>query len=121
MTETSRAGIEGRILELGDRHLEVEAPAHFTNARVEAWIEWAGGRTDLADAISEYAYALAGKAQARGLTEDLKTRTRFREALAEAMLLGRIALEPAGAALTVLESGRGPLRSEEHTSELQSH
>ena len=47
MSETSRAGIEGRILELGDRLVEVEAPAHFTNARVEAWIDWAGGRTDL--------------------------------------------------------------------------
>jgi ribonucleoside-diphosphate reductase alpha chain len=103
--ETSRAGIEGRILELGDRLVEVEAPAHFTAARVEAWIDWAGGRTDLAAAILEAAYALAGQAQAKGLTKDLKSRTRFREQIAEAMLLGHVALIPGGAALKVLEAG----------------
>jgi ribonucleoside-diphosphate reductase alpha chain len=109
MSETSRAGIEGRILELGDRLVEVEAPAHFTNARVEAWIDWAGGRTDLAAAILQYAYALAGKAQARGLTKDLKSRTRFREAITEAMMLGTVALKPAGEPLRVLEPGAGAL------------
>jgi len=105
MTETSRAGIEGRILELGDRLVEVEAPAHFTNARVEAWVTWADGRTDLAAAMQEYAYALAGKAQAKGLTKDLKSRTKFREAVAEAMLLGTTALSPAATPLKVLEPG----------------
>jgi len=109
MTETSRAGIEGRILELGDRLVEVEAPAHFTNARVEAWIDWAGGRTDLAAAILQYAYDLAGKAQARGLAKDLKGRTKFREAIAEAMLLGAVALKPAGAPLTALPAGAAAL------------
>ncbi|MFZ5718392.1 MAG: ribonucleotide reductase [Pseudomonadota bacterium] len=104
-SETSRAGIEGRILELGDRLVEVEAPAHFTNARVEAWIEWAGGRTDLAAAILQYAYGLAGKAQAKGLTKDLRSRTRFREAITEAMLLGYVALAPGGAPLKVLDPG----------------
>ena len=106
---TSRAGIEGRTLELGDRLVEVEAPAHFSNARVEAWVEWAGGRTDLAAAIQEYAYALAGKAQAKGLTKDLKSRTRFRDAIGEAMLLGTIALSPGGAPLKVLEPGEAAL------------
>jgi ribonucleoside-diphosphate reductase alpha chain len=101
----SRAGIEGRILELGDRLVEVEAPAHFTNARLEAWVDWAGGRTDLDAAILQYAYGLAGKAQAKGLTKDLRARTRFREAISEAMLLGTIALSPARAPLKVLESG----------------
>lgn len=109
MTETSRAGIEGRILELGDRLVEVEAPAHFTNARVEAWIDWAGGRTDLAAAILQYAYDLAGKAHAKGLIKDLKARTRFREAITEAMMLGFVALSPAGEALAVLEPGGGAL------------
>ncbi|PZQ59519.1 MAG: ribonucleotide reductase [Phenylobacterium zucineum] len=108
-SDTSRAGIEGRILELGDRLVEVEAPAHFTNARLEAWIDWAGGRTDLAAAILQYAYALAGKAQAAGLTKDLRTRTRFREAITEAMLLGTIALSPARPALKVLEPGADAL------------
>lgn len=102
---TSRAGIEGRILELGDRLVEVETPAHFTNARLEAWIDWAGGRTDLAAAVLQYAYGLAGKAQAKGLTKDLRTRTRFREAITDAMLLGTIALAPAGKPLKVLEPG----------------
>jgi ribonucleoside-diphosphate reductase alpha chain len=109
MSETSRAGIEGRILELGDRLAEVEAPAHFTNARVEAWIDWAGGRTDLAAAILQYAYTLAGKAQAKGLTKDLKSRTRFREAITEAMMLGMVALTPAAQPLSVLEPGSDAL------------
>ena len=109
MTETSRAGIEGRILELGDRLVEVEAPAHFTNARVEAWIEWAGGRTDLAAAILQYAYDLAGKAHARGLTKDLKSRTRFRETITEALMLGYIALSPPRTPLTVAGSDAAAL------------
>ena len=108
-SDTSRAGIEGRILELGDRLVEVEAPAHFTNARVEAWIEWAGGRTDLAAAILQYAYGLAGRAQAKGLTRDLRTRTRFREAITEAMMLGTVALSPGAAPLKVLEPGAAAL------------
>ncbi len=108
-SETSRAGIEGRILELGDRLVELEAPAHFTNARVEAWVDWAGGRTDLAAAILQYAYGLAGKAQAKGLTKDLRTRTRFREAITEAMMLGVIALKPAGQPLKVLDAGPAAL------------
>ena len=108
-TDTSRAGIEGRTLELGDRLVEVEAPAHFANARVEAWIDWAGGQTDLASAIQQYAYDLASKAQAKGLTKDLRARTRFREAIAEAMQLGAIALSPEAAPLKILDAGRGDL------------
>ena len=108
-TDTSRAGIEGRTLELGDRLVEVEAPAHFTNARVEAWIDWAGGQTDLAAAIQQYAYDLASKAQAKGLTKDLRARTRFREAIAEAMQLGVIALSPESAPLRILDADRDDL------------
>ncbi len=108
-SDTSRAGIEGRILELGDRLVEVVAPAHFSNARVEAWIDWAGGKSDLATAILHYAYELAGKAQAQGLTKDLKTRTRFREAITEAMQLGVVAITPARAPLKVLEPGAAAL------------
>ena len=102
-SELSRAGIEGRILELAGQLVEVEAPAHWTNARVEAWIEWAGGRTDLGAAILQYAYALAGKAQAKGLTADLRTRTRFREAITSAMLAGYVALTPGGVRSDTLE------------------
>ena len=108
-TDTSRAGIEGRTLELGDRLVEVEAPAHFTNARVEAWIDWAGGQTDLAAAIQQYAYDLASKAQAKGLTKDLRARTRFREAIAEAMQRGVIALSPEAVPLKILDPGHDEL------------
>ncbi len=108
-SETSRAGIEGRTLELGDRLVEVEAPAHFTNARVEAWIDWAGGQTDLAAAIQQYAYDLASKAQAKGLTKDLRARTRFREAVADAMQLGVLALSPESSRLALLDSAGGDL------------
>jgi ribonucleoside-diphosphate reductase alpha chain len=108
-SEPSAAGIEGRTLELRDRVAQVEAPAHFTNARTEAWIDWAGGRADLATAIQQRAYDLAGKAQAKGLTRDLRARTRFRDALSEAMILGVIALAPAAPALKVLDPGDEPL------------
>ena len=103
-SEMSRAGIEGRILELAGQLVEVEAPVHWTNARVEAWIEWAGGRTDLGAAILQYAYALAGKAQAKGLTADLRTRTRFREAITAAMTGGYVALTRGAATFEVLGS-----------------
>ena len=102
-TQAPRAGIEGRTLELGGRLVEVDAPAHFTNARVEAWIDWANGRTDLAAAILQHAYDLAGKAQSQGLTTDLRARTRFREAIMEALLLGTIAMTPGGAPLGRLD------------------
>ncbi|MBL8771286.1 MAG: ribonucleotide reductase [Phenylobacterium sp.] len=108
-SETAQAGIERRLLEIGGGMVEVEAPAHFTTARVEAWIGWAEGRADIAAAIQAFAYELAGKAQAKGLTRDLKTRTRFRETLAEAMLHGRIGFLAAGPALKVLEPGSGAL------------
>ena len=108
-TGTSRAGIEGRTLELGDRLVEVEAPAHFSHARVEAWIDWAGGRSDLSAAIGEYADALADQAQARGLTNGLRSHIRFRDAVAEAMLLGALALAPGRTPLAVLRPGAGPL------------
>ncbi|WP_397421746.1 ribonucleotide reductase [Phenylobacterium sp.] len=108
-SEPPAAGIEGRTLELRDRVVQVEAPAHFTNARTEAWIDWAGGRTDLATAIQERAYDLAGKAQAKGLTGDLRARTRFRDALSEAMTLGTVALAPPAPALKILDPGDEPL------------
>ncbi|MDB5418086.1 MAG: ribonucleotide reductase-related protein, partial [Phenylobacterium sp.] len=46
--DAPQTAIEGRILELGDRLAEVEAPAHWTDAQAEAWLDWAGGETDLA-------------------------------------------------------------------------
>jgi ribonucleoside-diphosphate reductase alpha chain len=104
-SETSCTRIEVRNLELGGGLAEVEAPVHFTDARVEAWVDWAGGRTDLGNSILQFAYDIAGKAQAKGLTEDLKARTRFREAITEAMLQGVIALAGPGAPPRRLEPG----------------
>jgi len=86
--------IEGRILELGDRLVEVEAPAHWTNAQAEAWLAWAGGQTDLAGAVAEHVEQLTAQAQARGLLKDLRARTRFRDDLTEALLSGAITLGP---------------------------
>jgi ribonucleoside-diphosphate reductase alpha chain len=101
----SRAGIEGRMLELAGRMVEVEAPAHWTGARLEAWLDWAGGRADLATAILEHAYGLTAKAQAKGLLKDLRSRTRFRMDLTDALLIGAVATAPgAPAPLAVLES-----------------
>ncbi|WP_337187310.1 ribonucleotide reductase [Phenylobacterium sp.] len=108
-SETPRAGIEGRILELADRLVEVEAPIHFTNARVEAWIEWAGGRTDLATAIADHAHELAARAQDRGLTRNLRERTRLRESVAEGLRLGWLALAPRRPPPLRLEGGAGAL------------
>ncbi len=86
--------IEGRILELGDRLVEVEAPAHWTDAQVEAWLDWAGGETDLAGAVAEYVEQLTAQAQAKGLLKHLRARTRFRDDLTEALLSGAIVLGP---------------------------
>jgi ribonucleoside-diphosphate reductase alpha chain len=91
-SDASRVGIEGRIVERPDGLVEVEAPAHWTGARVEAWLDWAGGRADLAAAVIEYAETLTGRAQAKGLVKDLRARRRFREGLTEALLLGAVAI-----------------------------
>jgi len=104
-SERSHAGMEGRTLELGGRLVNVEAPAHFTNAQTESWIDWAGGQTDLTTAIRSFAGDLAAKAQAKGLTKDLRAAIRFREAIAEALQAGAIALSPAQMALKVLTPG----------------
>jgi len=91
-----RAAAEGRILELGDRLLEVEAPAHWTTAQVEAWLDWAAGRTDIAGAVGEAVEAITLNAQARGLLRDIRARTQFRDALTEALLCGQIGLAAGG-------------------------
>lgn len=84
--------VEGRILELAGGLVEVEAPAHWTAAQVEAWLDWAGGETDLAGAVADLVEDLTVKAQAKGLLKDVRARTRFRDDLTEALLAGRIAL-----------------------------
>jgi len=88
----SSAAIEERELELADRIVRVRAPVGWSNARVEAWIDWAGGETDLAAAIAEFAETLTRRSQAKGLVADAAERTAFRGALAAALVRGSIAV-----------------------------
>src|SRR5436190_7588166 len=104
-SEASRTGVEGRMLELAGRLVEVEAPAHWSNARLEAWLDWAGGRPDLEAAILEYAYSVTAQAHAKDLIKDLRGRTRFRMDLTEAMLQGALAFAPGGGRPEVIEAG----------------
>ncbi|CAN7165932.1 ribonucleotide reductase [Phenylobacterium sp. LjRoot225] len=85
-------GIEERELELEDRVVTARAPCGWTDARVEAWIDWAGGETDLAAAVGEFAETLTRRALAKGLVKDVAERTEFRDALSAAMLSGAVAI-----------------------------
>jgi ribonucleoside-diphosphate reductase alpha chain len=100
--EASRTRIEARTVELGGRLVEVQAPAHWTAARLDAWIDWAAmsgqdGATDLPVAIADAVEDLTARAQARGLVKDVRARTRFRDDLTEALLAGAVAMAPARA------------------------
>jgi len=105
--EASRTRIEARVVELGGRFVEVQAPAHWTTARLDAWIDWTGGATDLPTAIGDFVEELTARAQAKGLIKDLRARTRFRDELTEALLAGAIAIGPAasGPPLAVVDGG----------------
>ena len=109
--QTSRTGIETRVIERGGRLVEATGPAPWTAARLEAWLDWAGGHfsRDLADLpaiIADYVEDLTAKAQARGLVKDVRARTRFRDVLAEGLLTGAIAIDgPPGSRLPVVEAG----------------
>ncbi len=87
-----RAGFEDRVLELSGRLLEAHAPASWTDARAEAWLDWAEGEQDVTEAITHYVEALALQAQARGIVKDARARTRFRDDLADALAGGVLAL-----------------------------
>jgi ribonucleoside-diphosphate reductase alpha chain len=110
--EASRTRIEARTVEFGGRLVEVQAPAHWTAARLDAWIDWATmlgqeGATDLPAAIADAVEDLTARAQARGLVKDVRARTRFRDELTEALLAGVIAMAPAraGGPVPVVEAG----------------
>jgi ribonucleoside-diphosphate reductase alpha chain len=105
--EASRTRIEARTVELGGCIAQVQAPAHWTNARLDAWIDWAGGATDMPAAIADFVEELTARAQAKGLVKDVRARTRFRDELTEALLAGVVAIgtAPSGAAPLVVETG----------------
>ena len=104
--ETSRTRIEARSVEVGGRLADAHAPSHWTTARLDAWIDWAGGATDIPAVIGEFVEGLTVKAQAKGLVKDVRARTRFRDDLTEALLQGVVAIgpAPAGEASAVIDS-----------------
>ena len=89
---TEPARIERRPLERAAGVVEVLAPAAWTDARVEAWLDWAQGDTDLPAAIFRKAEAIAAQADAQGLLNDATARAGFRRDLGAAMMAGRLAL-----------------------------
>jgi ribonucleoside-diphosphate reductase alpha chain len=105
--EASRTRIEARVVELGGRLVEAQAPAHWSAARLDAWIDWAQGLTDIPTAIADFVEELTASAQAKGLVKDVRARTRFRDALTEALLAGTLAIaRPGGGPPTpVIEAG----------------
>src|SRR4051794_8860463 len=99
--EASRTRIETRVVELGGRLVEAQAPAHWSAARLDAWIDWAAGwterATDIPAVIADFVEDLTSRAQDKGLVKDVRARTRFRDALTEALLAGSLAIGGAGA------------------------
>jgi ribonucleoside-diphosphate reductase alpha chain len=87
----SQARIEGRMLELGGRLVEVRSPAHWSNARVEAWLDWAGGEPDLPGFVARYVENLARRARGRGLLKGMDP-VWFQGDLTEALLTGAVAI-----------------------------
>jgi ribonucleoside-diphosphate reductase alpha chain len=90
--------IATRQLERACEVVEARAPSHWTNARVEAWIDWAGGETDLARAITQRAVVLGARGAAMGLLPDEDAQARFEDDLADALLCGVLAFADAPSA-----------------------
>lgn len=86
------ARIERRTLERASMVAEVLAPASWTDARVEAWLDWLGETTDLPAAIFRYAEDLVQRGDSRSLFETARARGAFRRDLGAAMLAGQIAI-----------------------------
>ena len=89
---TEPARIERRPLERAGGVVEVLAPAAWTDARVEAWLDWSAGETDLPAAIFRRAETIAGQAEALGLISDTTARAAFRRDLGAALMAGRLVL-----------------------------
>ncbi|WP_312166227.1 ribonucleotide reductase [Phenylobacterium sp.] len=89
------ARIERRTLERASSVAEVLAPASWTDARVEAWLDWLGEEADLPAAIFRFAEDLVQLGDARGLFETARARAAFRRDLGAAMLAGQIAMTAA--------------------------
>ncbi len=105
--ETSRTRIEARAVEFAGRVLDVQAPAHWTTAQLDAWVDWADGDPDIVGAIEDFVEDLTTRAQAKSLVKDVAARTRFRDELTFGLLNGAIAigLAPNFTAGAVVETG----------------
>jgi ribonucleoside-diphosphate reductase alpha chain len=89
-TETAR--IERRVLERASSVAEVLAPASWTDARVEAWLDWLDEASDLPAALFGYAEELVQRGDEAGLFDSARARGGFRRDLGAAMLSGQMAL-----------------------------
>ncbi len=95
---------ERRLLERASGLLDVLAPEAWTDAQVEAWLDWAGDGPDLPASIFARADVIAAAGDAKGLFADPATRSAFRRDLGAALMSGQIALSDpvAGAGLQAL-------------------
>ena len=95
----SAPSIELREIERADAVIEVWAPEGWTDARVEAWLDWAGGPLDadapLGGGPARYAERVARAGLSDGLFGDAADADAFRDALLASMLSG--VASPAGA------------------------
>jgi ribonucleoside-diphosphate reductase alpha chain len=94
-TPAKAAGIvpamEWRDLERADSVVVVSAPSSWSDARVEAWLDWAGQiepKAPLGGGPARYADQIAQAGLARGLFGDKADASAFREALLATMLSG---------------------------------
>ncbi len=99
--------LEIRRIERANTVVDVLAPVHWTNARVESWLDWAdaAGLADygenaavLGGAFDTYAQQLANEGTARGLFDTPADASRFRDDLIATLLDGAAA--PADSAAT---------------------
>jgi ribonucleoside-diphosphate reductase alpha chain len=98
------ARIERRSLERASKVAEVLAPTSWTDARVEAWLDWLGEDVDLPAAIFRFAEDLVQQGDSKGLFESARARGAFRRDLGAAMLAGQVAMagpRPGASAPTV--------------------
>ncbi|WP_454716282.1 TSCPD domain-containing protein [Caulobacter segnis] len=83
--------MEWRDLERADEIVVVSAPSSWSDARVEAWLDWAGeieAKAPLGGGPARYAERIAQAGLSRGLFGDKADANAFREALLATMLSG---------------------------------
>ncbi|MDP3659919.1 ribonucleotide reductase [Phenylobacterium sp.] len=90
VTVTPDVRLERRELERPWGFAEVNAPAHWTSAQTEAWLDWAQGETDIAAAIEAWTGRLPKP---------------LRKPLASALLDGAAALAPGASGVLHLPAG----------------